>query len=378
MKTKVAATGFFLLLVITGFSAVPLSLAADTSVSFKLANPADSAFSYTLNIIVPETLSDYYEGLSHRCASNADFPKFVTPYSFKPIADCLRQIYNEDEEFANAALTLVHQISYLETGPAYYPAETLVRNSGDCDLFAYVAASILKAGDIDVVLLRYESQEHMNIGVHLNSKPKQARTSVYSVESGGLTYYVGECTSSTWKDGWKVGECPDDLKNASAQIITLEHSEQVAPGEVSASFKKLQSSTLSMSLTTSLVIEGGTLTLQGLIAPVTSEKNVTLYLSANGSPWTVLDTTVTRTDGTYTFKWDADTSGFCSLRASWNGDDMYAGTSSETKSAIVIPYLFPLLSALVVLVLVAIVALWAVSRREKGDLRLEGEKLANS
>jgi transglutaminase-like putative cysteine protease len=43
---------------------------------------------------------------------------------------------------------LVHQISYREIVPGKYPIETLAEGVGNCDLFAYVAASILEAGGI--------------------------------------------------------------------------------------------------------------------------------------------------------------------------------------------------------------------------------------
>src|SRR4030065_123015 len=97
---------------------------------------------------------------------------------------------------------LVHQITYEETLPGKYPVETLVEGKGDCDLFALIAASILKAGGINTVLLYYEDELHMQIGVELGSVPKDARSNVYFVNHQDAKYYIGECTGTNWRNGW--------------------------------------------------------------------------------------------------------------------------------------------------------------------------------
>src|SRR5512135_3646420 len=122
------------------FSILPISKAQNTSLSYELMNQTDGTFSYTLNVEIPQTLSEYYQELPHRSASDSDFPKFVTPYAVKPIADSMRQIYPGEEDFANGVLTLIHQIPYNATMPEYYPVETLQRNNGDCDMFSLLAA----------------------------------------------------------------------------------------------------------------------------------------------------------------------------------------------------------------------------------------------
>ena len=139
--------------------------------------------------------------------------------------------------FTNQVLTLVHQIPYEITAPVYYPVETLTINKGDCDLFSLTAASILKAGGIDVVLLRYLNESHMNIGVHLNQTPHNTRTPVFSVKYENTSYYVAECTSTNWQNSWRVGECPINLQNASVVIINTTHHEQETPGQVIANIE---------------------------------------------------------------------------------------------------------------------------------------------
>ena len=91
---------------------------------------------------------------------------------------------------------ITHQIQYKESGPQKYPIETLMENEGDCDLFSFLAASIMKAGGIDVVLLLYEEEEHMNVGVNLPQEPNDARSNVYYFMHETKKYYAAECTGN--------------------------------------------------------------------------------------------------------------------------------------------------------------------------------------
>jgi hypothetical protein len=172
-----------------------------------------------LNVAVSESLLEYYLEKSHILISTDDFAKFVTPYALKPIADCLRGIYSDDEDFANGVSMIVHQIPYEESKPSKYPVETIAANKGDCDLFSYIAASIMKAGGLNVVLFYYESEEHMNVGVSLSHEPHYARGAIDYVLHDGTRYYMAECTGGNWQEGWRVGECPDDLKNATLKTV---------------------------------------------------------------------------------------------------------------------------------------------------------------
>ncbi len=362
MREKVAAAVFATLLMFTLFCAVSLCSAEDSSLSYQLLNESGKV-AYKLTVVIPEALSSYYHDLSHKSATGDDFPKFVTPYALKPIADRLREIYPEDEDFANGVLTLIHQIHYEEIVPAYYPVETMLRQSGDCDLLALIGASIMKAGGLDVVLLHYVDEEHMNLGVHLSEAPRQARLDIYSLQHDGVIYYVAESTSTNWQEGWRVGECPEDLQNATAQIITLENSEQMAPGQVSASFQTLDPTELTLEMSPSIVIEGGAIMLSGELSPAMWHENVTFYVRANGSPWSVLGSTVTHADGEFEFEWEAEETGFCDVRASWAGNGQYAGTTSQTKSATIIPIYSIVLAALAIIAVVLGVT-FSVSRRK--------------
>jgi hypothetical protein len=307
--------------------------------------------------------------MSHRLATLTDFPRFVTPDAVKPIADCLRQIYPNDEDFVNGALMIVHQMNYTETKQGKYPAETFVDNTGDCDIFSYIAASIIKAGNLSVVLLDYEAKKHMNIGIHLDTPPENSRTDIYKITNANVEYYIAETTGGNWTNGWRVGECPDNMKAAETTILTLENDEEISPGQVSASFKKLADTTLTLNIGLPIAIEQTTVTIKGSITPKVANQNVTLYLGISGFPWTTLCTVQTRADGTFEYAWKPDTTGMYALRASWTGTNTYAGSTTETMSTMVIPFLLAALIAVsIIAVVVAAIAVVASRHNKQNKL----------
>jgi hypothetical protein len=367
MKTQAATAIAAVVIVLSIFSTLPISLAQDHTVSYQLLDKQGENAAYTLNIVVPETLLQYYQEKSHQLNKLADFTKFVTPYAMKPIADSLKQIYPDEEDFVNGALMIVHQMNYVETPLGKYPAETLVDNQGDCDVFSYVAASIIKAAGIDVVLLDYEEKNHMNIGVHLSNPPENARKDVYKITHDNVTYYIAETTGGNWTRGWKVGECPDIVKEAKAQVLTLENAEEIAPGQVSASFKTLETSDLSLEVWPPIAIAESTVTFRGSLSPAKSDENVTLYLGVSGYPWTIISTVPTKSDGSYEFTWKTTTAGIYAVRASWAGDKTYAGSTSETMSTTVIPvFLGALIAVAIIAIIVGAIAVVA-SRHTRQD-----------
>lgn len=369
MRPRVPRVVLSLLTVLVVFSTVSVCLAQDHQISYQLLNELNGNVAYELNVVVPESLLDYYEAKRTDLRSSS-FPDYVTPYALEPIADCLWQIYETDEDFTNGVLMLVHQITYEETTPSKYPVETMVNAKGDCDLFSFVAASILEAGGIDVVLLHYETLSHMNIGVRLSSPPEYARDSVYYVTDDGAKYYITECTGGNWKEGWRVGECPEDCKEASSKIYSLEEAEAVAPGQVSASFSALDSSTMSFEISSFVALQNSAVTVQGQISPGVVNRNVTLYAKFNLSSWQVIGTTVTRADGSFEYFWVAETAGFCAVQASWSGDDQYTGAISPTKNTVVIPlFVGALIAIAVVAIIIGVIAvLMSRTRQNPADL----------
>jgi len=346
------------------FSFSPCVLGADYAYSYWVLDHPDGSNRYELNVSVSSSLYDYFVGKDHDLRSAYDFGKFVTPYALKPIADSLRSVHGDDEDFANGVLMVVHQIPYEASAPQKFPVETLAENVGDCDLFSFVAASVMMAGGLDVVLLFYESEEHMNVGVSLSHAPDDARSSVTYFSYNGQRYYVAETTGGKWETGWRVGENPDSFQGVSAQVVTLEDAEQVSPGQVSASFGTLTgSSSISLLLSSGFVVEGGSVSVRGSVSPVSVDGVVTIYVRSDNSSWTVLSTVSCDSGGRYSYEWWPASSGLYFVRASWPGDVDHAGADSSVGSVRVVSSSLVMLGlAAVVLVAVALVV-YAVSRR---------------
>jgi len=369
MSRNLHRTFFAILITATVIlSTISVCMAQDTRISYQLLNRLGGNVTYELNVVVPQSLLQYYND-KRTDLRISSFPDFVTPYSLKPIADCLRQIYTTDEDFTNGVLMLVHQITYVETAESEYPVETIVDNKGDCDLFSFIAASIIEAGGIDVILLYYESLSHMNIGVHLSDPPRNARDSVYFMTSNDVKYYIAECTGGNWKEGWRVGECPEDCKQATSEIFTLEEAESIAPGQVSASFTALEPSTISLEVSSPILLQNSAITLRGQISPDTGNGNVTIYAKFNISPWRVIGTTLTEPDGSYEYRWIADTVGLCAIQASWSGDDQYTGAMSSSRNTIVVSFFIIVLAGIVILVVVVSVIAVLASRQTQRPIQ---------
>ena len=284
----------------------------------------------------------------------SEFAKFVTPNALNPVAEDLWSIYEHEEDFANGVLMILHQIPY-EESDIKYPIETIVENEGDCDTFSCLAASIMKAGGLEVVLLYYEAESHMNVGVHLQQAPQDARSDIYSYSYQGRKYYVAECTGGKWQEGWRVGECPEEFEGAPVAIITLENCEQQSPGEVSSSYTSLVSSSISLALSSTFMMQGQRVTISGSISPLRSYKNLTVY-SRLGSSWGAVETLVTDANGSYSYIWRPSSGGIYYVRASWSGDSEYAGADSSICRLIVIPIYWLILAiAAVVIISVALV-----------------------
>ena len=358
MKSRLTKTAILLATTLILFSTISLSKAQNYTLTYQLLNNPEGNVTYQLNVVIPENLHEYYEEKSHRITSTSQFSSFVTPYALQPIADRLWEIYDNQEDFTNGALMIAHQITYAETTPGKYPVETIADEQGDCDLFSFITASIINAGGLNVVLLYYEEQSHMNIGVHLSTAPEDCRDSVYYVTNDGTRYYVAECTGGNWREGWRVGECPPDLKEISAEVITLEDAEQMAPGQVSASFSSMEPSALSLEVSPIISIQNSAIIFAGQLAPEMSNENVTLYAKINSATWTVIGTAITQQDGSFEYVWTADIAGSHAIRAGWSGNELYTGAMSSAKNATVLPlFLTALIGVAVIAAIIGVVAI---------------------
>ncbi|PVX23929.1 MAG: hypothetical protein CW691_09050 [Candidatus Bathyarchaeum sp.] len=340
-----------------------ICLAESYEHSYELLDSPDGSTSYRLTVSITETLYEYYISKNHNLYSY-DFSKFVTPDALKPIADDLWTIYNTKEDFANGVLMMLHQIPYLESDPQKYPIETLTENEGDCDLFSIIAASIMNAGGLDVVLLLLERHDHMWVGVHLPESPKDARSQTYFYRYEGKKYYVAETTGGNWEIGWRVGECPEILQNAAAQVIPLTNYEQSSPGQLSSSYTVPDSSAIYMSLSTGFAVFQNGVEISGSLSPSLGGENVTLYVSSIGSPLVMLASVVTDSDGNYSYIWEAPPGGIYSIQANWSGDEDYSGADSSTFSLVVVSSEFLLIGSIMVFFLVILILVTSATRKK--------------
>jgi len=341
-------------------------LAATHEYSYGLLDSSGGDTTYRLTVSVTETLYEYYSSQDHNLYSY-DFSKFVTPDALKPVADDLWSIYSNEEDFANGVLMILHQIPYVESDPQKYPVETIVENEGDCDLFSIVAASIMKAGGLDVVLLLFEYQDHMLVGVHLSENPKDVRSQVYFYKHEGKKYYVAETTGGNWENGWRVGECAEMLQSASAKVIPLENYERSAPGQVSSSYSIPDSSSIYMSLSTNFAVSQNNVEISGSLSPSLAGETVTLYVSSLGSPLIMLATVVTDNNGQYSYKWYSPPGGIYSVRANWSGDDDYSGADSSTFRLVVVPSEFLMIGVTLIFFVVILLVVTLATRGGKSE-----------
>lgn len=343
-------------------SIVPISCNAQNyEYSYNLGQNGDVA---TLNLsITPDLYKDYQD--KPHISTPDRFASFVTPYALALVAEDIRSIFSGPEDYVNGVLQLVHQIPYQIVNESRYPVETIVENRGDCDLLSYIAASLIKAQSLNVVLFYYQQESHMNIGVALSAPPDDARTAISYVDHEGTRYYMAECTGGNPENGWRVGECPPELQGAHLTVIELDNSEQTAIGQVYSSFDSLVPSSITLSTATRFVIEGSSVTLQGQVSISNPSGTVTLF-HATRDNWSVIDTSGISSDGTFQFSWSAMIWGQTLVRASWAGNELYAGAVSATISIFVIPKIVVLvgIGIIVLLVLYAIVAIMTRNRRD--------------
>ena len=357
-------------LIVIAFSLVPMGRTEggtqDTELQFYVTSHPDSYTTYQLNVTIPYSLYQYYTQQNHFIFTAEYLSQFITPYTMKPIADRLWQVYNNTEDYTNGVLQVVHQITYQETEASKYPIETLVAGKGDCDLFAYIAGSILQAGGVPVVLLYYKDQRHMQLAVDIGNEPTEARTDTYSVTYQNTSYYIAECTGGAWRSGWRVGECPNDYQNATSQVIGPEHIETSLIGQVGASLRELDPSTLTVALSSPVILQNGNVSITGQIFPQSAAENVTLQARSNGGAWFTVGSAETDMQGHFSFDWNIQTPGAMDVQASWVGNTELNGASSNVGTVWIVPvYLIVLVASAAVLGVFLVFAFVRVRRKRR-------------
>jgi hypothetical protein len=242
-----------------------------------------------------------------------------------------------------------------------YPVETLKLDYGDCASFSLLVASILEAGGLNVVLLEYQSQQHMNVGVSLPNSPNYARSNPYYVDYNGTRYYIAETTGDGFPNGWRVGECPTTLEQANPIVISINSSAELAPEQVSASFKTLSPSQISISVSSTFAMENSAINISGTVSPSEAE-NVSIYVSSLSGVWQLLAAVNVDSNGHYAYQWKPQSGGIYYLQASWSGDNDYAGADSQTVRLYIIPFYVLIALALGIILLVLLIV-YRLARR---------------
>ena len=289
---------------------------------------------HKIYVSVPPSLYYFYRGISHSTFNVIDYCKYVTPEAVRPVAECIREVVGgDDESFANAVLTLIQQMSYT-LSDVKYPVETLVDGCGDCDVFSLLAASMMKAGGLDIVLFYYKdsSPTHMNVGVYLNFTPSLNWWETPTCfEHQGKKYWVAECTPQR---RWKIGEQPGIVANIKPIIIPLDNCEGKSPAKVSASLDKpLKASSISASI--KHLNNENCFSLFGSITPGLAGQPIAIYISKDEKHWRFLGETFTDDFGNYSFKLTANLTGLNHFKVSWSGASGYAGSDSTTITLLV-------------------------------------------
>ncbi len=333
MHFKYQQVGILLIGILLLVSIAPSSFAGnyDQTYSFQVQF---GLLSQKLYVSVPPSLYDYYNAKTHRLADDSEYAALVTPDAFKSIAENIRNLTRDntrsDEAFANAVLMLVHQIPYA-TSDVKYPIETLVEDSGKCDTLSLLAASIMKAGGLDVALLYFREVHHINVGVYLPYEPHGTWWWLLPTgyEFDGKKYWIGECTPAM---EWKVGDVPPLLAGEQPWLISLENSEVSSPAHVSSRLGiPLNSSSISINLSSEpsdISDNERMLTITGSISPVYANESVVMYSSQDGISY---NASRTETDywGNYSFSWNLTSTGTYYVRTSWSGNSDCAGADSE-------------------------------------------------
>jgi len=296
--------------------------------------------SHKLYASVPSSLYDYYRVKTPKLVDDSGYAALVTPYVFKSIAENLRNLTldapRSDEAFANAVLMLVHQIPYA-VGGLKYPVETFVENSGQCDTLSLLAASIMKAGGLDVVLLYYKDVYHINVGVCLPYEPHGTWWWLPSAgfEFDGKKYWIAECTPAA---EWKVGDVPSLVAGETPWVVSLENSEISSPARVSSKLDvPLTASSISIDLSSDFSGTDDldrTLTISGSISPAYAGKSVVIYVNREEYSNDTFKT-VTDNFGNYSLTWNFTSMGTYHIRTSLSGFLNYSGSDSETLTVFI-------------------------------------------
>ncbi len=180
-------------------------------------------YNWTWIANIQEDWYEYYKAKKPRPTPlNLDYVTYNDPF-IKTIAQKISASADERGLSRGAlAEAFVQSLSYIDdiyTGyDEYpkYPVETFFEKNGDCEDTSYLTAAIVKAMNIDTVLVALPG--HMSIGVWMDCT---ASGTYY--ELGGRCYYYTETTGN----GWLSGEIPDKYRYTPATLVKIPSGEVI-------------------------------------------------------------------------------------------------------------------------------------------------------
>lgn len=182
-------------------------------------------YSWTYTENIQEDWYDYYKAKKPRPnPRGAEYVTYTDPFIqkiSKKISDASKE--NGLDSVAMAQ-TFVQSLSYVDdvyTGyDEYpkYPVETFFEKNGDCEDTSYLSASIIRAMNIDTILILLP--DHMAVGVALVNCNNPGTS--YNLNNS--CYYYAETTG----DGWTLGNAPDKYRYTSATLITIPFGDKVS------------------------------------------------------------------------------------------------------------------------------------------------------
>ncbi len=210
---------------------------------------------WTWNLSIPKTLYDAYKSVpvSNRVRTGPRGYGFLTTtndYYITMLAEELNETaskegfgsYDEVSFVLAFNQSLPYTSDSVTTGHDEYPrfpVETLVDGGGDCEDTSILFATITLLMDYGTVYI--SPPGHLAVGVLGDNLPGHYWN--YS----GKTYYYCETTGN----GWKIGEIPDNFKNQTAKVYTINTYQQYTPNiGVIPTESPLPSGQLSPDLTT--------------------------------------------------------------------------------------------------------------------------------
>jgi outer membrane murein-binding lipoprotein Lpp len=177
-------------------------------------------YRYTWDL--PVTLRDYFNykesaraGLGAMVtADDATLQRLATMMRNSSLDDNLKQsdVVNVVAKFTQSLPKT--DLDYRKAYDSYprYPLETLVDQGGDSQDTSILAATLLSLLDFDVVLLGFENDKHMAVGVDLSTSGGK-----YWEYQGKRYYYIG-----TTGDYRKLGECPTQYLYLTPDIYVID------------------------------------------------------------------------------------------------------------------------------------------------------------